>query len=71
MKTKLVRNIPIGVLLLVLAVWCSAIVSYLAGHPDSFTLTAIMILGALGWKLISVALDIIIGIEIADKNDKE
>lgn len=71
MKTKLVRDVPIGVLLIVLSVWCSAIVSYLAGQPTTLTLFAIMALGALSWKLVGLGFDIIIGIQIVDKNDKE
>lgn len=71
MKTKLVRDIPIGVLLIVLSIWCVTLVQYLADWPNFLHLVGIVILSGLAWRLINVGLDVIVGIEIADKNGKE
>lgn len=71
MKTKLIRDIPIGVLLIVLSVWCVTLVEYLAGNPQTLPLFGIVILSISAWKLMLVGFDVIVGIEIADKNGKE
>lgn len=71
MKTKLVRDIPIGVLLIVISLWFVAAVQYLSGWPSFLTLAGIMISSVLAQRLIYVGLDVILGIEIVDKNDKE
>lgn len=71
MKTKLVKDIPVGVLLIVLSVWCITLVQYLAGWPNFINLLGICFLSVFAWKLSLVGLDVIVGIEIADKNGKE
>jgi hypothetical protein len=69
MKTKLVRDIPIGVLLIVLSLWCVATIQYLSGWPNIIPLLGILFLANFGYRLLSVGLDVIIGVQIADKND--
>lgn len=71
MKTKLVRDVPIGVLLIVIALWFVAAVQYLSGWPNFLTLMGIMLSAILAQRLIFVGLDVILGIEIVSKNDKE
>lgn len=71
MKTKIVRDVPIGVLLIVLSMWCLALVQYLAGWPNFIHLIGIVVLSGLVWRFVNVGLDVIVGIEIADKNGKE
>lgn len=69
MKTKFVRDIPIGILLNVVAVWCIALVQYLAGWPNFLPLIGIVFLSVVAQRLIWVGLDVIIGIRIEDKNE--
>ena len=71
MKTVLVRDVPIGVLLIVVAIWCIAAVQYLSGWPNLLTLLGILFSSVIAQRLIWVGLDVIVGIEIADKNGKE
>ena len=66
MKTKLIRDIPIGVLLVVLALWCISIVQYLAGWPDFINLIGIVFLSMLGLRLLWVGYDVISGIQVED-----
>ena len=71
MKTKIVRDVPIGVLLIVLGLFCVYFVQYLAGFPTLFPLVGILLSSVVAHRLINVGLDVIVGIEIADKNGKE
>lgn len=66
MKTKLVKDIPIGVFMIVLSLWCVFAVQTLAGWPELPNLIGILLMSVLGWKLILVGMDVIIGIEIKD-----
>jgi hypothetical protein len=69
MKTKLIRDVPIGALLIVLSLWCISIVQYLANWPDTLTLFGIIVASVLGNRLLLVGLDVIMGIRVEDKND--
>jgi hypothetical protein len=69
MKTKLIRDVPIGALLIVLSLWCVSIVHYLANWPDILTLTGIIVASVLGQRLLLVGIDVIMGIKVEDKND--
>ena len=71
MKTKLARDIPIGVLLIVLALWCISIVQYLAGWPDFTNLIGIVLLSMLGLRLLSIGYDVISGIQVEDTDAKK
>lgn len=71
MKMKLVRDVPIGVLLIVIALWFVATVQYLSGWPNFLSLIGIIGCSIMAYKLISVGMDVIVGIQIADKNDKK
>ena len=71
MKTKLIRDVPIGVLLIVIAIWFIAAVQYLSGWPSFLTLLGIIASSVIAQRLIWVGLDVIVGIEIADKNGQE
>ena len=71
MKTKLIRDVPIGVLLIVIAIWLVAVVQYLSGWPNFLTLFAIIASSIIAQRLMWVGLDVIIGIEIVDKNGQE
>jgi hypothetical protein len=71
MKTKLIRDVPIGVLLIVVALWCISAVQYLSGWPNFLTLLGIIVSSVIAQRLIWVGLDVILGIEIVDKNGKE
>lgn len=69
MKTKLVRDVPIGILLIVIALWFVAAVQYLSGYPHTLPLLGIIAASILAYKLMMVGIDVIVGIQIADKND--
>jgi hypothetical protein len=69
MKTKLIRDVPIGALLIVLSLWCISIVQYLSNWPDFLTLLGIVVASVLGQRLLLVGIDVIVGIQIEDKND--
>jgi len=69
MKTKLIRDVPIGALLIVLSLWCVSIVQYLSNWPDFLTLLGIVVASVLGQRLLLVGIDVIVGIQIEDKND--
>ena len=71
MKTVFVRDVPIGVLLIVISLWCVFTVQYLSSVPGFFKLLGIIILSNLAYRLLSVGVDVIVGIQIADKNDKK
>ena len=71
MKTKIIRDVPIGVLLCVLFLWCVALVQYLSGWPNFLTLIGIFFLSVIGHKLLLVGFDVIVGIQVEDKNDKK
>lgn len=67
MKTQIVKDIPIGVLLLVLSAYCFYGVSHLSGHPSTLYLFLILLLIHLAFKLIIVGYDLIFGIELKEK----
>jgi 4-hydroxybenzoate polyprenyltransferase len=69
MKTKLIRDVPIGALLIVLSLWCISIVQYLSNWPEFLTLLGIVVASVLGQRLLLVGIDVIVGIQIEDKND--
>ena len=69
MKTKLIRDVPIGALLIVLSLWCVSIVQYLSNGPEFLTLLGIVVASVLGQRLLLVGIDVIVGIQIEDKND--
>ena len=71
MKTQLVRDVPIGILLIVVALWCIAAVQYLSGWPNPLTLLGIVISSVVAQRLILVGIDVIVGIEMRIKNDIE
>jgi hypothetical protein len=71
MKTKLVRDIPIGVLLIILSLYCVVFVQYLSGFPNVLPLIGIVFSSIIAHRLMLVGIDVIVGIEIADKNDKK
>jgi hypothetical protein len=71
MKTKIVKDVPIGVLLLVLSLYATTGIMYFAGWPSALHTIAIFVCSIMAYKLTHVGLDLISGIEIADKNDKE
>ena len=71
MKHKLVRDIPIGALLIVLSLWCIMIVQHLSGYPGFLTLLGIVVASVSGQRLLLVGIDVIVGIQIEDKNDQK
>jgi hypothetical protein len=71
MKTKLIRDVPVGALLVVLSIWCIALVQYLADWPDVFSTIGIIVFAVIGQRLLFVGIDVISGVYIEDKNDKE
>lgn len=66
MKTKIVKDIPIGILLLVLSFYCLYGVMYFAGFPTTAYLIGIVFMAHLGIKLVIVGFDLIFGIEMKD-----
>ena len=66
MKTKLIKDIPIGVLLIVLSLYCVVGVSYLTSIPSVGIVLIIMLLSVLSFKFILVGFDLLFGIEIKD-----
>lgn len=71
MKTKIVRDVPIGVLLVVLGLFCVYFVQYLSGFPTLLPLLGILLSSIAAHKLINVGIDVIVGIQVADKNDQK
>lgn len=71
MKTKIVKDIPIGILMIVVSMFSCYGVMVLASNPPTLNLIAIFVLCYVTNKLISVGMDLIQGIKIADKNDKK
>ncbi len=69
MKTKLIRDVPIGVLLIVLGLFCVYFVQYLAGFPTLLPLLGILFSSIAANRLVNVGLDVIVGIEVTNKND--
>jgi uncharacterized membrane protein YoaK (UPF0700 family) len=69
LKTKIVKDIPIGVLLIVIAMFAAYAVTVLSNFPPTLNLIAIFGLCYVTNKLVSVGMDLIQGIEIKDKND--
>ena len=69
MKTKLIRDVPIGVLLIVLGLFCVYFVQYLAGFPALLPLLGILFSSIAANRLVNVGLDVIVGIEVTNKND--
>lgn len=64
MKPHLIKDIPFGVLLLVLSFYCIWGVMYLAGYPSDLRLAGIMIMAYLAPKLISLGVGLMVGIEV-------
>ena len=71
MKTQLVRDVPIGILLVVLSLCSQTFVQYLAGWPSFWHLVGIMLAAGISWRLMLVGVDLVMGIEMRIKNDKE
>lgn len=71
MKTKIVRDVPIGVLLIVISMFAAYAVTALANFPPTLNVIAIFALCYVTNKLVVVGMDLIQGIEIKDTNDKE
>ena len=71
MKTQIVKDVPIGVLLIVLYFWCITLVNYLVDWPGFWKLAGIYFLCIMAHKFLNVGFDVIKGIEIAAKNDKK
>jgi uncharacterized membrane-anchored protein len=71
MKTQIVRDIPIGVLFFVIYLWCYNIVQYLAGWPGFWKGMGVFLISVIGWRFLNIAFDVIKGIPIASKDDKE
>ena len=69
MKNKIIRDVPIGILLIVIALWFVAAVQYLSGYPSVLPLIGIVFASVAAYRLMNVGLDVIVGIQIADKND--
>ena len=67
MQTKLIRDVPIGVLLIVLGFFCVYFVQYLAGFPTLLPLLGILFSSIAANRLVNVGLDVIVGIEVSDK----
>jgi len=66
MKTTKVKDIPIGILLIVISLYCALGVSYLTNIASVTIIFLIMLLSMLCMKLIIVGIDLLIGIEIKD-----
>lgn len=71
MKTKIIRDVPIGVLLVVLGLFCIYFVQYLSGFPTLLPLLGILLSSIAAHKLINIGIDVIAGFEVTDKNDKK
>lgn len=71
MKTKIIRDVPIGVLLIVLSLFFIYFVQYLSGFPQVLPLIGILLSSTAAHRLMSVGIDVITGIQIEDKNDQK
>lgn len=71
MKTKIVRDVPIGVLLIVISMFAAYAVTALANFPPTLHVIAIFALCYITNKLVVVGMDLIQGIEVENKNDKK
>ena len=69
MKTKIVKDIPVGVLLIVISLFSAYGVTALANHPPTLHVIAIFALCFVTHRLVVVGMDLIQGIEIKDKNN--
>lgn len=71
MNKIIVKDIPVGVLLIVLSFFCIYGIMYFTGFPPLLQLIAIVLLSIASLRLIKVGMDLISGIEVNVKNDKE
>ena len=69
MKTTLVRDIPVGVLLIVISLYCVWAVQYLSGFPNVLPLMGILFASIAAYKLMIVGIDVIVGVEMKVKDD--
>ncbi len=69
MKTKIVKDIPVGVLLIVISLYTAYGVTALSNYPPTLDVIAIFALCYITIKLVKVGIDLIQGIEIKDQND--
>jgi hypothetical protein len=69
LKTKIVKDVPVGVLLIVISMFGAYGVTVLANHPPTLHIIAIFALCFITNRLVVVGMDLIQGIEIKDKND--
>lgn len=70
MKTKTVKDIPVGVLFIVMSLFSAYGVTVLANHPPTFHVIAIFVLCYVTKLLVTVGMDLIQGIEIKDKKNE-
>lgn len=66
MKTKIIKDVPIGVLLIVLAFWCVVGIFYLTSLTSTLTVLLVILLSILCHKFTMFGFDLMFGIEIKD-----
>lgn len=64
-----IKDVPVGVLLIVLSLFCVYGVMYLSGFPSLLHLIGIVLLSIICSRLVNVGADLISGIEVNVKKD--
>lgn len=67
MKTKMVKDVPIGVLLIVFASYFVYGVFYLTNLTSVLTVLTVILFSVLSWNLMLVGIDLLFGMEVKDK----
>lgn len=70
MSKIIIKDIPVGVLLIVLSFFCIYGIMYYTGFPPLLQLIAIVLLSIASLRLIKVGMDLIFGIEVNVKKDE-
>ena len=66
MKQKIIKDVPIGVLLIVLSSWCVVGIFYLTNLTSAVTVLLVILLSIFCHKFMIVGFDLLFGMKVKD-----